>query len=78
MSVSDGLLNVAVYVEQLEAERDELTRKLDEVRAKLPGMVRGAYRRGYTTGRAAQRRGAVAVTNPEVEARGWVREMCRS
>lgn len=76
MNVSDGLLNAAVYVEQLEAERDELTRQLNEIRGKLPAMVRGAYRRGYQTGRAAQRRGSLAVTNPEVEARGWIREVC--
>lgn len=37
-------------------------------------MIRRAYRRGYIAGRASQRRGAPAVTNPERAARTWVRE----
>jgi hypothetical protein len=70
-------------VAQLARERDELARRVAILDAKLVEVtnwhhereaVRAAYRRGYFAGRAAQRRGAPAVSDPERRARGWVRE----
>lgn len=58
----------------LEAERDALLADNRQLREHEADMIRRAYRRGYLAGRAASRRGAPAVTNPERNARGWVRE----
>jgi hypothetical protein len=38
-------------------------------------IARRMYRRGYLAGRAAQRRGAMVITNPERHARGELREI---
>jgi len=55
----------------LDAKLIEVTDRSREVEA----AVREAYRRGYFAGRAAVRRGAVEVADPERLARGWVREV---
>lgn len=64
-------------------ERDRLARHIEILNAKLlelsadhvePRQIRDAYRRGYRAGRAAKRRGAPDIANPEVHARGWVRQ----
>jgi hypothetical protein len=70
-------------VAQLARERDEFARQVAILDAKLVELtdrmlegeaIRAAYRRGYFAGRAAQRRGAPAVEDPERHARGWIRE----
>ena len=66
--LADQLLELAV-----EAEKLERLRRLEQ---RFPELVRQAYRRGYLAGRAAQRRGAPAASNPEAAARGWVRKVC--
>jgi hypothetical protein len=77
-------MTLAESVAELERERNRLARQVQILNDKLlevtdpkyeASIVRRAYRRGYLSGRAAQRRGAVAVTNPEKYARTWVREM---
>jgi hypothetical protein len=72
-------------VAQLVREREELARRVAVLDAKLIEVtdrlredeagVREAYRRGYFAGRAAVRRGAAEVADPERHARGWVREV---
>jgi hypothetical protein len=69
----DGLLGLMAERDRLEVEVAELRARLALVPAEAD-VVRRAYRRGYLTGRAAQRRGEPAVTNPERQARGWVRQ----
>lgn len=59
----------------LEAELDDLRARLVEVTEREQDIVRRMYRRGYLAGRAAQRRGAPVVTNPERHARTELREM---
>lgn len=70
-------------VAQLARERDEFARQVAILDAKLIELtdrmlegeaIRAAYRRGYFAGRAAQRRGAPAVDDPERHARGWIRQ----
>jgi hypothetical protein len=70
-------------VAQLARERDEFARQVAILDAKLIELtdrmlegeaIRAAYRRGYFAGRAAQRRGAPAVEDPERHARGWIRK----
>jgi hypothetical protein len=70
-------------VAQLARERDEFARQIAILDAKLIELtdrmlegeaIRAAYRRGYFAGRAAQRRGAPAVDDPERHARGWIRK----
>jgi hypothetical protein len=70
-------------VAQLARERDEFARQVAILDAKLIELtdrmlegeaIRAAYRRGYFAGRAAQRRGAPAIENPERHARGWIRQ----
>ncbi|MBJ7469693.1 MAG: hypothetical protein JHD16_00245 [Solirubrobacteraceae bacterium] len=74
---------VVMAVAEVVAENRRLRRQIDVLNAKLievsanggerQQLIRNAYRRGYHTGHSAGRRGAVAVTNPEASARGWVR-----
>lgn len=80
-------IDVVAQVAEVVRERDELARRVRILDAKLlevtdpryeGDLVRRAYRRGYLAGRAAQRRGAPAVTNPERAARGWVRQAVRA
>lgn len=76
---------IVSQVAQLVRERDELARRVTILDAKLievtdrsregEAAVREAYRRGYFAGRAAKRRGAAEVADPERHARGWVREV---
>lgn len=77
VSISSGAC-LADQVALLEAERDDLAARVELLSGKLDGIVRKAYRRGYLTGRASQRRGAPQVTNPERHARTWVREALES
>jgi hypothetical protein len=74
---------LVAQVAQLAHERDEFARQVAILDAKLieltdlmlnDGAIRAAYRRGYHAGRAAQRRGAPAVDDPERHARGWIRK----
>jgi hypothetical protein len=79
--------SVVAQVAQLARERDELARRVVILDAKLIEVtderrageaVRAAYRRGYFAGRASQRRGAAVVAEPELGARGWIREVLAS
>jgi hypothetical protein len=74
---------LVAQVAQLARERDEFARQVAILDAKLIELtdrmlegeaIRAAYRRGYFAGRAAQRRGAPAVEDPERHARGWIRK----
>jgi ribosomal protein S18 acetylase RimI-like enzyme len=85
VGVSAG--SVVAQVAQLARERDELVRRVAILDAKLIDVtderregeaVRAAYRRGYFAGRASQRRGAAVVAEPELGARGWIREVLAS
>lgn len=68
-----GSLTGAVAL--LEAERDDLRARLVEVTEREQDIARRMYRRGYIAGRAAQRRGAPPITNPERHARTELREI---
>lgn len=68
-----GALGDAVAL--LEAERDDLRARLAVVTEREQDIARRMYRRGYLAGRAAQRRGTPAVTNPERHARTELREI---
>lgn len=81
-------MSLALAVERMERERDELRGLNDLLAARVAQLedlhdrelsekLRAAYRRGYLTGRAAKRRGAGAVTNPERAARGDLGRMLR-
>lgn len=70
-----GSCRLADAVALLEAERDHLAARVRELEAHQSDVARRMYRRGYLAGRAAQRRGAPAVTNPERHARGEAREL---
>jgi hypothetical protein len=85
-AAADGGADMLVsQVAQLVREREELARRVAVLDAKLIEVtdrlreheagVREAYRRGYFAGRAAVRRGAAEVADPERHARGWVREV---
>lgn len=60
---------VAALMDEIEAK---LERRYVEREAEI---ARTMYRKGYRAGRAAVRRGAPAVTNPERHARGDLRRM---
>lgn len=66
-------MSLAESVAVLEAERDQLAARLAEVEQREQDIARRMYRRGYIAGRAAKRRGAPLVTNPERHARGEIR-----
>jgi len=74
---------LVAQVAQLAREREQLARQVAILDAKLIELtdrmlegeaIRAAYRRGYFAGRAAQRRGAPAIEDPERHARGWIRQ----
>jgi hypothetical protein len=56
---------------------DELERRIRQQDHREAEVGRTMYRRGYLAGRAAQRRGAAVVPDPESRARGTAREMLR-
>lgn len=72
MSIDPALRSVAELVRernQLRARVDELSDPQHEAR-----LVRLAYRRGWNAGRMSKQRGQAHVNNPEISARGWIRE----
>jgi hypothetical protein len=81
VSIADMVRAVETDRDTLAALNDMLARRLAELEdderdaaRKHRELLRQTYRRGYLAGRSAQRRGALHVTNPEVNARGWLRE----
>jgi hypothetical protein len=68
-------MTLADAVALLEAERDDLRARVAVVTGRERDIARRMYRRGYLAGRAAQRRGAPAITNPERHARTELREI---
>jgi hypothetical protein len=61
--------------EAVERERDEWRKRAEDAEARQQDVARTMYRRGYLAGRASQRRGDPAVTNPERHARGEARRL---
>ncbi len=83
MTIGAELLLLARQVAELEAERNELARRVAVLDTKLieisdlaheRELIRRTYRRGYHAGYAAGRASAVELSNPERRARTWVRE----
>lgn len=64
-------------VAALEAERDALLRKVEQLEARESDIGRRLYRRGYETGYSAGRRLALKMSNPDAHARGWARRHMR-
>ena len=67
--------SVVEAVMRLQIERDEALARLAEAEKREQDIARRMYRRGYIAGRAAKRRGAPAVTNPERNGRRETREI---
>jgi hypothetical protein len=68
-------MSVAGDVAILEAERDDLARRLADRAAREVEARRLLYRRGYWAGRRAGERGAGAMTAPERLARAKTRQL---
>jgi hypothetical protein len=69
-----GVANTAVEI--VAALIDEIEERLErKYAAREAKIARLTYRKGYRAGRAAAGRGAPAVTNPELRARGDLRRL---
>lgn len=71
-------MSLASQVAALEAERDELARRLAGHDRHTADVATRMYRRGYHAGYTVASRGAPAVTNPERNARGELRQMLKA
>lgn len=67
--------SVVEAVLRLQMERDEAVGRLADAQQREQDIARRFYRRGYVAGRAAKRRGAPALTNPERHGRRETREI---
>jgi hypothetical protein len=75
MTTVSRLLRLAAEdMEELEARNAELAGQLAIAQRSAATNLRSVYRRGYSAGYGAGRRGAVLETAPERHARGELRE----